>query len=435
MNGTVRINGGIKLTGEVEPIPNKNSVLAVLPACILTDKEVVYEKIPNTLDVEKLLEMMRLMGAKIKRRNGRVAINCSTMNSYKVDMALGSQIRASLMFVGPLLSRFGKAEIPLPGGCVLGFRSIAGHVRSFKKVGINVTIKKDRVIFEAPKKQRKNLSVWQLEASPTSTENLVMYLSGIEAESVIMDAASEPHVGDLLKLLQKMGAKVEGIGSNRLKIKGKKLLGGARFTVGPDFVDIAGYMVAAAVTNGKIVIKGANIPEIVDGLINWFELFGVRVVRREKDLIVSLARPLEIDLTNHEVPLAAPGLPKLSPRPWPGFPVDVIPVMATLACKTKGKLMLQNWMYESGLEFVRELSAMGANIFISDPQRVIIEGPVKFVGGEIMPPKVIQAAKAIFLAALADKAETTIHGVGILQRRYPNIFKEYRSLGANVEKC
>ncbi len=321
MNGTVKIKGGVRLTGEVEPIPNKNSVLAVLPACILTDKEVVYEKIPNTLDVEKLLEMLRLMGAKIKRGNGRVVINCSTMNSYKVDMTLGSQIRASLMLVGPLLSRFGKAEIPLPGGCVLGFRSIASHVRSFKKVGVRVEVKKDRVIFEAPKKQRKDLSVWQLEASPTSTENLVMYLAGIEAESIVMDAASEPHVSDLLRLLQKMGAEVEGVGSNRLKIKGKKLLGGAKFTVGPDFVDIAGYMVAAAVTNGRIVIKGANIPDIVDGLINWFELFGVRVVRSKKDLIVSLARPLEIDLTNHEVPLAAPGLPKLSPRPWPGFPV------------------------------------------------------------------------------------------------------------------
>ena len=194
-------------------------------------------------------------------------------------------------------------------------------------------------------------------------------------------------------------------------------------------------MVAAAITNGRIVIKGADIPEIVDGLVNWFELFGVRVTRKNGSLVVSLSRPLEMDLAGSEVPLAAPGLPKLSPRPWPGFPADVIPVMATLACKAKGRLLLQNWMYESGLEFVRELSSMGANIFISDPQRVVIEGPVRFTGGEVMPPGVIQATKAVFLAALADDAETTIHGVGILQRRYPNIFKEYRSLGAKIEKC
>ncbi|GAG14811.1 unnamed protein product, partial [marine sediment metagenome] len=211
-------------------------------------------------------------------------------------------------------------------------------------------------------------------------------------------------------------------------------LKGSIFKPSPDFVDIAGYMVAVAVTDGRIVIKGANVPKIVDGLINWFELFGLRVERKRQDLVVSLARPLKINLKGSEIPLAAPGLPKLSPRPWPGFPVDVIPVMATLACKTKGRFLLQNWMYESGLEFARELSSLGADIYISDPQRVIIHGPVTFKGGEVMPPQVIQAAKAIFLAALADEAETTIHGVSILQRRYPDIFREYRKLGAKIEK-
>lgn len=167
--------------------------------------------------------------------------------------------------------------------------------------------------------------------------------------------------------------------------------------------------------------------------MNWFRLFGIKIEEEGEDLIVSSSGVLEIEKENSGVPLAAEDLPKLAPRPWPGFPVDVIPVMATLACKTKGRLLLQNWMYESGLEFVRELNSMGADIFIADPQRIIISGPVTFKGGEVNPPAVIQAVKAIFLAALADKGETVVHGVGILRRRYPDIFETYRKLGAKIE--
>jgi UDP-N-acetylglucosamine 1-carboxyvinyltransferase len=260
---------------------------------------------------------------------------------------------------------------------------------------------------------------------------LLLFAAGSAGETEIIDAASEPHVTDLVHLLQKMGAAIDGVGSNRLVIKGGDLRG-AEFKPRPDFVDIAGYMVAAAITRGEIILKGANIPDIVDGLIDWFTLFGVGIKRQGDDLVVNGEKDLKIDLDNSGFPLAAPNLPKLAPRPWPGFPVDVIPVMAVLASRTKGRLLLQNWMYESGLEFVRELNNLGADIFISDPQRIIIRGAVKFKGGSVSPPQVIQAIKAVFLAGLCDPVVTRIHGVDILKRRYPDIFSTYRQLGAEI---
>lgn len=417
------------------PIPNKNSLVAVLPASILTNETVTYKNVPSTSDVAKILQILKILGAEVDQSvSSEIRINCEKVNSHKVDKVLGGQFRASLMFAGPLLARFGVAEIPLPGGCDLGMRSISAHLDSFKKAGVEFKYIDGFVKFTAPKKQAKSYDIWQLEASVTATENLVMYAAGTEAGFTIIDAACEPHVNELLRMMKEMGARVEGIGSNKLKITGNKKLKGASFIPEPDFVDIAGLMVAAAVTDGKIKIKGANVPEIVDGMINWFELFNVRVERSGSDLVVSRNGELCIDTEKSGVPLASPGLPKLYPRPWPGFPVDAIPVMAVLASKTRGRLLLKNWMYESGLEFVRELNNMGADIFVSDPERVIVTGPVKFKGGVVVSPNVIQACKAIFIAALADPITTEIHGVDILRRRYPNVFETYTSLGAVIER-
>lgn len=435
MNGVLRITGGRKLEGVVTPIPNKNALVAVLPAAILTDETVTYKNVPGTSDVAKILQILKLLGAEVDQKtNGEIKINCAGVKLHKVDEVLGGQFRASLMFAGPLLARFGVAEIPVPGGCDLGMRSIAAHLDSFKKAGVEFKYVEGFVKFSVPKKSQKNYDIWQLEASVTATENLVMYAAGTGADYTVTDAACEPHVVELLKMLKEMGADIEGIGSNKISIKGKKRLKGAVYEPGPDFVDVAGLMVAAAVTDGKIRISGANVPEIVNGMINWFELFNVKIERDGHDLVVSRNGELFIDTVNSGVPLAAPGLPKLYPRPWPGFPVDAIPVMAVLASKTRGRLLLKNWMYESGFDFVRELNALGADIFVSDPERVIVSGPVKFKGGVIVSPSVIQACKAIFIAALADPVTTEIHGVDILRRRYPNVFETYTGLGAAIER-
>ena len=432
MSNTASIIGGKPLIGTVTPIPNKNSLIPALPAALLTDQPITYHQVPATSDVEKILEMLKLLGVKVARNQDSVTLQAKNLTTHIVDRQLGEQFRGSLMFAGPLLARLGRAQIPLPGGCLLGFRSITTHLDAFKAAGVNIKLTNNHVTLTAPKKQPSKLRIWQMEASVTATENILMYLSSLAAQTELIEAACEPHVTDLENLLVNMGGKIQGIGSNRLIIKGSSKLTGAQFTPSPDFVDIAGYMVAAGITNGRITIKNANLPDIVDGLIRWMSAFGIKVIRQNKDLVVSLDKQGLILDPDSNLPLSAPQLPKLSPRPWPGFPVDVIPVMATLASKTQGRLLLQNWMYENGFEFVRELNNLGADIFISDPQRLIITGPVAFRGGEVSPPSVIQATKAIFLAALADPVTTTIHGVDILRRRYPDIFSVYRQLGASV---
>lgn len=435
MNGTIKITGGRKLKGEVTPIANKNSMMAVIPAAVLSSKTIVYKDVPKTSDIQKLCSIIRKLGGEvIDNGTGEIKINCKNLDSYHVDEELGGSFRASLMFVGPLLARFGIAEVPLPGGCDLGMRSIEAHTNVFEKAGVEIERIDCYVRFRAPRVKEKKYTVWQIEASVTATENLVMYAAGIKSEVELFDAASEPHVTDLLNMLREMGVSISGIGSNRLVIKGKRSLGGAVFVPRPDFIDISGYIVAAAITNGEIKIKGANIPEIVDGMINWYSMFNVSIERRSKDLIVRRGRGgLITDVKKSGFPLAAPNLPKITPRPWPGFPVDALPPIAVLASKSSGKLLMQNWMYESGLDFVRELNALGADILMVDTQRIIVNGPITFKGGEVTPPAVIQSAKAVFLAALADSAVTIIHGTDILRRRYPNIIEVYKKLGAKIE--
>jgi UDP-N-acetylglucosamine 1-carboxyvinyltransferase len=436
MSEIIKVTGGNTLKGEVTPVPNKNSILACLPACILTDEDVYYHNVPKSTDVVKMLEMLRLMGATIDDSDfNNIRINCSKLSLHKVDKELGSLIRASIMFVGPLLARFGVCEIPVPGGCILGKRSISAHIDSFSKVGVAVTfIEDDYVRFTAPVKVAKDYIVWQFEASVTGTENFLMYCAGIESQVEIVSCACEPHVYELESLLATMGATVEGAGSNRVIVKGSRRLKGVHFTPGPDFVDIAGLCVASAITGGNIRIKGANIKRISGGIVDTIKKFGVAIAEDGEDLVVNGSGELLIDLKEAGFPLAGDNLPKFVPKPWPGFPIDALPAMVVLACKTKGRILMQNWMYETGLDYTRELSAMGASIFTSDPQRIIVSGPIKFKGGKIIVPGIIEGAKAVFLASLCDDVTTIIEGTEILKRRYTDIFDLYRRLGANIKE-
>ncbi|PIZ45826.1 hypothetical protein COY32_04720 [candidate division WWE3 bacterium CG_4_10_14_0_2_um_filter_41_14] len=433
MRETVTIVGGKKLTGEVYPIPNKNAIVAALPASILCKGTTVFHSVPDTSDVTKILLIIEKLGGVVENDgNGTVTINGESINSYKVDQKLGSAFRASLNFVGPLLARFGVAQVPQPGGCELGMRSIEAHTNAFSKLGVSIELINDYILFTAPKVKEKTYRVWQIEASVTATENIVMYAAGIASDVQIIDAACEPHVTDVVNLLKDMGADIQGVGSNQLHITGVEDMQGADFTPRPDFVDITGYMIAAAITDGEITIKGGNLPDVVDGIINWMVLFNVQVDRVGDDLLVKRG---DGGLTIADVgfPQAAKNLPKFVPRPWPGFPVDCVPPMAVLASKSEGRLLLQNWMYESGLDFVRELNFLGADILMLDPQKIIVKGPVMFAGGDVTPPLVIQSMKAVFLAALCEPVETTIHGFDILKRRYPNIIEVYQKLGAQIQ--
>lgn len=406
--------------------------MGALPLAAVSCAGVVYRSLPQTTDVECFLDIYRCWGATVERIGSEdVLIDCRDVSSFRVDLEVGKRLRGAFMFVGPLLSRFGVAEVPLPGGCKLGMRSIATHINSFRKLGVTVEQEDGYLRFVAPRETGQEYTIWMLESSVTATQNIAVYAAARDISINIIGASCEPHVCDVLTLLKNMGARISGIGTNMLQIQGSSSLGRAEFSASPDHVDVAGYLVAAAITKGRLKICGADLPLIMDGIIDWFELFGVDVKRSSGDLIVN--GQCELRLRERELPIAGRDLPKLAVRPWPGFPVDVLPVMVTLASKTEGSILFQNWMYETGFDFVRELNYLGAEIYMSDPQKVIVMKPVvQFVGGEIVAPGVIQGTKALFLAGLADPVETIIHGTDILRRRYPNIFETYQRIGANI---
>lgn len=434
MKGTFKIKGGIPLKGEVTPIQNKNSLMGALPLAILSKDGISFNNLPQTTDVECFLEIYRRWGAKIESiGKNSTCISTELISSHVVDFEMGKRLRGAFSFVGPLLARFGKAEVPIPGGCKLGARSLSVHIKAFKDLGVTIEEKNEYLIFTAPKKKKKSQQLWLMEASVTATLNTAVYAAGCDSYIEIIDAACEPHVTDVLNALSKMGASIQGIGTNHLKINGTSKLKKCEFSASPDFVDIAGYIVAASITKGEIRIKEANQPLIMGGILKWFELFGVIVEKDGTDLIVKGDHDLQLHID--EFPLAGKDMAKFVVRPWPGFPVDILPVMITLATKAKGALLFQNWMYESGFDFVRELLYLGAEIFISDPQKIIVMDPViNYIGGEVAAPGIIQGTKAIFLAALADNVETIVHGTDILRRRYPNIFETYKKLGAQIEE-
>ncbi len=433
MSAAIKISGGKELVGEVTPVPNKNAMLPALTACLLTDETVTYQNLQKSTDVLTTLQILRNLGAEVDDSDfSNIQINASRVKSFEVDYTNGNTLRSSILFAGPLLARFGRAKIPLPGGCVLGKRSISAHIDAFSKVGIQTEVHDNYAWFERVEPVQPEYELWMMEASVTATENLVMYAAGTNASFEVTEAAAEPHVTQLLQLLESFGARIDGFESNKISIHGNTMCCGASFTPDPDHIDIAGLIVAAAITKGRIVIKDSNIYRVSGGLVQFFKKFNIDIQSSGRDLVVDGSGDLMIDCVDSGFPLASEDLPKVSPRPWPGFPVDALPNVVTLACKTHGKTLVQNWMYETGLDFIRELNVLGANIFMSDPQRVIVNGPIRFKGGKVNAPSIIQATQAIFLAALADPADTTIVGWDILKRRYPNTLDVYRSLGAQI---
>lgn len=435
MTAAIKISGGRNLVGDVTPVPNKNAMLPALTACLLTDETVTYKNLLKSTDVLKTLQILKNLGAEVDDTDfSNIHINCSKIKKYEVDYTNGNALRSSILFAGPLLARFGRARIPLPGGCVLGKRSISAHIDAFKKVGIHTEVMDGYAMFKRVQPVIDRYEMWMMEASVTATENLAMYAAGTGATFSITEAAVEPHITQLLKLLESFGTEIYGLESNKIEIHGKTLLNGAEFTPDPDHIDIAGLIVAAAVTRGRIVIKDSNIYRVIGGLVQFFSKFNINIQGSGNDLVVDGTGELVIDCIDSGFPLAAVDLPKVSPRPWPGFPVDALPNVVTLACKTHGKTLIQNWMYETGLDFIRELNVLGANIFMADPQRVIVNGPVTFQGGRVIAPSIIQATQSIFLAGLADPVDTVIEGWDILKRRYPDTLDVYRSLGAKIEE-
>lgn len=423
---TLRIVGGKPLHGTVEPISNKNSVIKLIVAAGLTDETVSLHKVPKTTDVRVLFKIWRTLGAKVSygRVLGDVKINCANVKSNEIPFELFSKIKASMLFIAPMLHRFGSVKIPFPGGCKLGYRRLDQFFESITQLGAKYEVRDDGIYIE--KAKMKNKKVWMTYPSVTATENLILAMVLAEGKGSIYNAACEPHTQDLCNMLVAMGAKIEGIGSNQLQIKGVEKLMGIEWTPIAEHLDIGAYIVAAAMTGGEVRIKNA-IPEHMEMIRMMYERLGVKYQVEGKDILVPAKQKMEVGSDvqgNHQY---------VEANPWPNFPTDLFPILTVLAASCKGETFVFNKMDELQLMFTNDLVPMGMKTFVGGTQRLLVYGPTKWKGARVHAPYIIQATMAMFLAALAAEGETIIYGADSLLRRYPDLVEKYQSLGAEVE--
>jgi UDP-N-acetylglucosamine 1-carboxyvinyltransferase len=425
---TFEIEGGQPIRGTIKPSGNKNAALPLLAACMLTDEEVVLENVPDIRDVEAMLTILSDLGVTISKKGGGViSLKADRVNGHEPDPALCRSIRASILLAGPLVARRGHVELPPPGGDVIGRRRIDTHVLALEALGSRVEETSTAYRFRADKRLR-GTEVFLDEASVTGTENAVMAASLAEGETTILNAASEPHVQDLCNLINAMGGKIDGIGTNRLVIRGVTKLHGAKYALGPDYIEVGSLMVLAAVTGGELRLVGAR-PEEHRATRLAFAKLGIEFYTDEtkKDIIVHANQRLEVA---HDLGGA---IPKIEDAPWPGFPADLTSIAVVAATQTTGTVLIFEKLFESRLFFVDRLASMGARLILCDPHRVVVTGRCKLYGQELTSPD-IRAGMALLIAALCAEGKSVIHNVQQIDRGYERIDERLAALGARITR-
>jgi UDP-N-acetylglucosamine 1-carboxyvinyltransferase len=419
------INGGVPLAGTIVPAGNKNGALPILAACLLTEEEVLLENVPRISDVETMMELIEMLGARIEWRGpNSVSVDASSVTHAEVDRGLSERIRASFLLAGPLLARFRRAHMPPPGGDVIGRRRLDPHLDAFKEFGATVDHGRDLVI-EAPYGLRP-CDFLMDEPSVMATENALMVAGLTPGATVIRNAASEPHVQDLARMLECMGARIEGVGSNVMTVHGVSSLGGCAHRIAPDHIEIGSFMALAGVTGGELVVKD-TMPQDLRMIRIVFERLGLHSELRGNDVIVPGAQKLVIRDD-------AGGLqPKVDSGPWPAFPADLTSVALALATQSEGSVLIHEKMFENRLFFADKLERMGARILVCDPHRAVVVGPRRLRGERVESPD-IRAGMAILMAALCADGETEIGNIGQIDRGYERIDERLRELGARIKR-
>lgn len=420
------INWGKALHGIVRPVPNKNSIIKLIPACLLTDEDIIIHNTPKTSDVGYMLEILALLWGSYERlSDDTIKINAKWVSSYEIDPVLSDKMKASVMFLWPLLVRFGKAMMPTPQWCKLGTRPLDAFVGNMEKMGATFTHQGGNYGFVAP--QLKATTVWSREPSVTGTENLILLAVKTPWTTLMYNAACEPHTQDLCNMLVAMGAQIEGIGSNLLRITGVSSLHGCEWTVISDHLDVAGFIAAAAMTGGEITIENAVTTHMDLMLETYRKLWITTVVDKEKDTIfvpAKQSRQIEKTLKGDLLMVRA--------QPWPMLPMDIIHTFAVTALSCEGSAIFMNIGYEYAWFFIEELAKMKGRTVMADPHRIITFGPTQWKGANIVCSDIIQASYALLLAALAAEGTTTINAITPLFRRFPNFVEQFRSLWADL---
>ena len=418
------IEGAHALAGTVLPSGNKNAALPILAACLLTDEEVVLENVPDILDVHALLALLDDVGVSVREEGpNALALRAERVRTTSLDEDLCRRIRASVLLAGPLLAREGRVDLPLPGGDFIGRRRVDTHMLAFRALGADVDVERS---YRMSHRGLHGADIFLDEASVTGTENALMAAVLAPGETVLTNAACEPHVQDLARFLVALGADIDGIGTNVLRVHGVDRLRGGRFRVGPDHIEIASFIGLAAVTGSDIEIVDVR-PEDLPMILIAFGRLGIRVELNGSTLRV----PPDQDL--HIVADEGDAIPKIDDGPWPAFPADLTSIATAVATQCRGTIMIFEKMFENRLFFVDKLVAMGARIILCDPHRAVVSGPARLYGERLESPD-IRAGMAMLIASLAAHGTSRIGNVGQIDRGYERIDERLRALGARIER-
>lgn len=421
------IEGGKPVSGTHRVSGNKNAALPMIAAALLADEPVTVTNLPDIEDVASMLEAAESFGAEVvrDRKGAAVTITARRLKSAAVTAELAAKIRASFLFAGPLLARLGRASLPPPGGDAIGHRRLDTHFDGFRALGAKAVAGKASLRFAGALKGARILLD---EASVTATENILMAAVLAKGRTEIYNAACEPHIVDLAAMLVKMGAKIEGAGTNRICVEGVEKLGGCTARVGCDYIEAGSYLVAAAVTGGELTLANVE-PEPFEVLEGAFARFGVTwTIDRAKGELHYVPKKrlrMKYDLGD--------AIPSVSDGTWPAFPSDLLSVLVVLATQTRGTCLFFEKMFESRLYFVDHLIGMGAKIVQCDPHRVVVTGPSQLYAGSVTSPD-IRAGVALVIAALAAKGESTILGAETVDRGYVSVETELSAIGAGITR-
>ena len=420
------IRGGARLSGEITAAGNKNAALPILAACLLTEEEVLLDNVPRIRDVEAQLALLERIGVEVAwTADNSLRICAGTINDVEVDEELSSRIRASFLLAGPLLARFGEARMPPPGGDFIGRRRLDAHLDAFADLGAHIG--GERFIeITAPPDGLKPCAIFMDEPSVMGTENALMAAALTPGPTTIQNAASEPHVQDLARLLTTMGAQVDGIGSNVMTVHGRDRLSGAEHAVCPDHIEVASFMALAAATGGELRIRDAA-PGDLHTVRRQFRRLGFQSLVEGDDVMVPPEQTLRVQTDIGDA------IPKIEDGPWPAFPADLTSIAVALATQAEGTIMIFEKMFENRLFFVDKLVAMGARITICDPHRALVSGPSRLHGERVESPD-IRAGMAMLIAALAAEGTSEIGNIRQIDRGYEQIDDRLRSLGAHIER-
>ena len=418
------IEGGFPVKGTVKASGNKNAALPCIAAAVLTDQPVTLKNLPEIEDVFVMFEIFKSFGGTIvKHAQNEYTLQLKTVTGYEVPVPLAQKIRASILFAGPLLARHGKVMMTPPGGDVIGRRRLDTHFLALTELGAQVKIN-GHFLFTANKLIGQD--IFLDEASVTATENAVMAAVTADGETVITNAASEPHIQDLCKLLNTMGAKINGIGSNILTIQGVQQLHGAEYRIGADYMEVGSFIGLAAVTRGSLTITDINPPDMRPIKLAFNKL-GIRWEIDGTSLTVPAQQSLKVNCDLGGM------IPKIDDAPWPGFPADLTSIMAVIATQVEGTVLIHEKMFESRMFFVDKLIGMGARITLCDPHRAVVTGPSTLHGSELVSPDV-RAGMALVIAACCARGESLIRNVYQIERGYEHLVERFKALGVHIEQ-